>query len=258
MLLANELSSSQAGTIVTANVAVLTVSLVLFAIIALVIMVPAALRALATQQAIFDTLIDVPVEMINALKDRFAKKIEEVRKAEEAAAFGLDVDEEGADAPPVFEDLGPQDARGGDVGSVVRRGIVAGPQDGLQAIINAYAQKRAVNEAVGHAASHAERTGCCGSGGIARESSRRGHRHFRRATNSRNSLLFSMLWPIVVYCSYFIGMYFWRLELVTFSSYAKVRSGCCVHVACCLPPLRPHLVLITRWVHPRCVTTVAV
>jgi hypothetical protein len=225
MLLANDLSASQADTILAANVTVLAVSLALFAIVALVVMVPAALRALASQQVIFDTLLDVPVEITAALRDRYAKKIEEVHRMQEAAALGIDVDENAAEAPPVFEDMGPQEARVGDTANLAGRGSVVIPQDGLQTVINAYAQKRAASEAASHAtATISERRGCCKCGGSKSFTGKHGKRRFRRAKSSRNFLLISLLWPVALYCSYFVGMFFWRLELVTFASYAKVTN----------------------------------
>lgn len=145
MLLANKLSSTQAETIRVANLAVVIISLCLFALVALVIVVPSALRALKTQQDIFDTLIDVPLDMVIGLRDRVAKKMEEVRKAEEAAALGYDVDDDDG-APPEFEDVGPI---GQDIGSVAKRAVtLSGPADGLQNIINAYASKKAHSAAL--------------------------------------------------------------------------------------------------------------
>lgn len=225
MLLANQLSQTQAATISTSNTAVVAVSLSLFAIIALFIMVPAALRALRTQKVIFDALLEVPQPIVGALKDRVAFKVEQARKEEEAAALGLDADDAGADdiglAPPIFEDEERL-----DLSEKIPTGSLAAGStgDALQNAINAAAQKRARAEGLAAAASSSNLKGgllCCARSDGERLRKRSSQRHYRRAASSRNVVLLGMLWPVVVYCAYFIGSYFWRVQLVTFAAFAK-------------------------------------
>ena len=227
MLLADQLSQTQATTINTSNTAVVAVSLSLFAIIALFIMVPAALRALRTQKVIFESLLEVPLPIIAALKDRAAAKIELARKEEEAAALGLDVDEVGDDAlagsaAPVFDD----DERADVTEKAGPTTTAASAGDALQAAINAAAQKRARLDGLAAAASFSltsSRFMCCTVRSTVAGPNPHASkpRHYRRAASSRNVVLVSLLWPVVVYCSYFVGMYFWRTQLVAFASYAK-------------------------------------
>lgn len=228
MLLADQLSQTQATTINTSNTAVVAVSLSLFAIIALFIMVPAALRALRTQKVIFESLLEVPLPIIAALKDRAAAKIELARKEEDAAALGLDVDEVGDDAlvggaAPVFDDDERADITE-KAGPATTTAASTG--DALQAAINAAAQKRARLDGLAAAASFsrtATRFMCCTVRSTATGPNPHVSkpRHYRRAASSRNVVLVSLLWPVFVYCSYFVGMYFWRTQLVAFASYAK-------------------------------------
>ena len=225
--LANELSFLQATTIITANTAVVAVSLALFAIVALVVMVPAALRALRTQKAIFESLLEVPLPIVSALNDRMAAKIELIRKEAEAATLGLDVDELADDALPggiVFEDDEGLDVTGK---SAVTSAIA--PGDALQAAISDAAQRRARHDGLAAASSLTvvpTSRFCCScrtpsNSHAGRPNGPARPRHFRNADSSRNIVLVSLLWPIVVYCAFFIGMYVWRSQLVTFANFAK-------------------------------------
>lgn len=225
MLLADELSRTQAATISTANTAVVAVSLSLFAIIALFIMVPATLRALRTQKVIFDALLEVPQPIVSALKDRVAFKVEQARKEEEAAALGLDTDDAVGDenglAPPIFEDEERVDVT---EKVATTASMAAGANgDALQSAINAAAQKRARAEGLAAAASSlgSKRGLCCAAHNPERIRRHGGQRHYRRAASSRNIVLVSMLWPVLLYCAYFVGTYFWRAQLVAFSDFAK-------------------------------------
>lgn len=243
--LANELSHLQATTIITANSAVVAVSLALFAIVALVVMVPAALRALRTQKAIFESLLEVPLPIVSALNDRTAAKIELIRKEAEAATLGLDVDELADDALPsgvVFED-----DEGFDVTEKPAVVSTLAPGDILQAAISDAAHRRARHDGLTTASSLTAapscRICCCcrTQGGRANGHARQ--RHFRNADSSRNIVLVSLLWPIVVYSAFFIGMYLWRLQLVTFASFAKEEvwnGNACFRVAGVTSSLAPH------------------
>lgn len=161
----------------------------------------AALRALNAQKSIFDSLLEVPIPIVTALKDRAASKIEQARKEEEAASLGMDADET-ADAlePGVdFEEHAAVDSPENTSGQ---------PVDALQAAIHAAAQARARREGLALAASTSNAgvysRCCCGRSSARNAQTKPKHasRSYRRAASNRNFVLFSMLWPVLLYCSY--------------------------------------------------------
>lgn len=203
MLLANKLSENQTAVVSAADSAILATSLTLFALLAAIVVVPAALRALSTQTFLFDVFLEVPRQVVTALHARVSEKIEQVRLAEEAAELGEDVDDAGISEPVFTETMDGTHCE--DTSS----------ENGLQAAIHAFAQRGARSD---QSAPGSGRR-CCGTMGRHRGLASR--RRYRNTSSQRNRLVFHMLWPLVVYCGYFVGAYFWQTQLVDFVGLAK-------------------------------------
>lgn len=209
MLLANKLSENQTAVVNAADSAILATSLTLFALLAAVVVVPAALRALSTQTFIFDVFLEVPRQVITALHARVSEKIEHVRLAEEAAELGEDVDDAGI-GEPIFTETA-DGAHCEDTGS----------ENGLQAAIHAFAQRGAarLDHPTTGSGVHSRCWSCCGA--TTRHQSLPSRRRYRNSSSQRNRLVFHMLWPLVVYCGYFVGAFMWQTQLVLFVGMAK-------------------------------------
>jgi hypothetical protein len=116
MLLANERSATQGAVITLADFILTLVALVVFTVVSFAAITPAVFRVLAAKQSIFDTLLEVPLPIIRALRARAHKKIEELRRAEEEAEVGLDV--AGAGEVDAGDEQQPQPRDGGGGGAL--------------------------------------------------------------------------------------------------------------------------------------------
>jgi PAS domain-containing protein len=91
MLIANDRSALQANMISLVDLLILLIAVSLFVTIGACVMVPAVLRVISAKQTIFDVFLEVPRDVIGALRNRTLKKIEAVRQAQEDAAIGIDI-----------------------------------------------------------------------------------------------------------------------------------------------------------------------
>jgi PAS domain-containing protein len=91
MMIANDRSASQANQISLVDLIIVLIACAMFLFIVACVMTPAVLKVIRAKQSIFDTFLEVPVEIIRALRARTLKKIEAVRQAQEDAAIGIDI-----------------------------------------------------------------------------------------------------------------------------------------------------------------------
>lgn len=229
MLFADERSASHASKMSLSNIVIVCVAESLFVVVICCIMVPVAFQVLQSKQSIYDTFLEVPVPVVKALHKRVSTKIAALARAAEQAELGIDIgatdDVDDGDHDKVLLIHNDDSASDGGVSAA----------SGLTAALNAEANKRTQQLQRVHTGDDNDAddgySGACGclwnfmhargwiSSAATAESRKK--RHFKRATSQRNSLLLNMLWPMVCYMVYFIGVHFWKEGVVNGTSNSK-------------------------------------
>ena len=173
-------STSTSDAVKLSNYLVLLVALTVFTLVACVAIIPAIVAVMREQHEVFDVLAEVPLRVIRQLRDAAAEKVAAMKRADEgedqaievAGAFGEDMDAEAAAAA--------LEAAEASVRGQLLEPRVDEPQRG---------------------------SSCCVKGRVAPQPKRR---TYRRAASGLSLLMLRLLWPVLLFCLYFVLTFFWR------------------------------------------------
>ena len=221
MFLAAQASAGTSAAVALSNLVVLLVALLVFTLVALAAIMPSIGAVTREQHEVFEVLADVPLRAIRALRDAAAEKLSALKRAEEGEdQAALDV----AGGGGAFGEEGSE-AEGGGGGEGVGVALLGA---GAGAAAPAGEQRRCCG-------------GCCGGGGTAPAGERRNsnavaphpalpppphHAPRRRRTYRRSSsgvllLMLRLLWPVLLFCLYFVLMYLWRDDVNATARYFR-------------------------------------
>lgn len=176
--------------------------------------------------------MQVPVEIIKALRICLANKILAIRRAQEDADAGIDVAGAGDELQDdeVDEQFRQVNGAASATGSSnVQQALRKSEQD-LEQAINTCRNRSNVTmeddhdeDTSGSGAWWGRARACCHRGKVAADKGavRITRRHYSRQTSARTTLMAAMLWPIAVYCAYFSGTFVWKNSIVEYSRHAR-------------------------------------
>ena len=231
MFLAAQASAGTTSAVALSNLVVLLVALLVFTLVALVAILPSIGAVTREQHEVFDVLADVPLRSIRALRDAAAEKLSALKRAEEgedqaaldvgAGAFAEEGGEGDAASTGSQESAhsaapAPSRAPAAEPGCLQRwcccrgrgggSGGGGGGGGGGARLLRSPSERRNSGSTSGGAP----------SGSAARVAPLPPpHAPRRRRTYRRNSsgvlvLMLHLLWPVLLFCLYFVLMYIWR------------------------------------------------
>jgi len=136
LMLADARSGTQATTMAAANLVVLSVALVLLLTVAAGVIIPAVVAVTAAKTSTYEVLLEVPIPIIHALRNRVSRRIAEVREAAEAEDVAADAAAHAALTSDIVLGSGrgggsARDGGGGGVGGAAARRYAAGAAAGV-------------------------------------------------------------------------------------------------------------------------------
>jgi hypothetical protein len=250
-------SSSSADAVALGNSVVLGVALCTFAAVILLVILPSVLGVLQEQREVFDVFAAVPLKIVRHVRDRLAERVNAL--AREASG-----EEDGAEGALQGEELSLAALMGGgDTGSVhgsikgdarhdsstLGGSLRLRPQAGAGlalAISNANARSRSAKdegedddkESLKKGAARGA-CGCCirglrcfcgGCGGAAESGDEAaaggyaGRRKFSKAASGFVSLLTRMVWPVLCFVAYYVGVFAARRTRSALTAHADARA----------------------------------
>ena len=229
MMISDTRSANQSDQIELTNTIVLGVAFGCLTICALLVIVPAVFQVMKSKQAIFDVFIQVPVDIIRALRMRLAQRILAIRRAQEDADAGIDLAGAGDELndDEVDRQFQLTTARSGGPGgtSEVPGGSEAGANNAIAALRKAEqdldlavatcrnrsntasgAMDRMHDDMDEDDGENGRWCRCIGMRGEVAASNKvtggkggKGRRHYGQQASATTIMLFAMLWPIAVY-----------------------------------------------------------
>jgi hypothetical protein len=232
-----------------ANQIVLGVALVVFFLITVVVIVPSVLDVVREQRSVFDTLGRIPVKVMRHMRDTLAERISQLQRearGEEDGAFGSEENKEESDevaaAAAANRELELASSPTGQSTRLRGAALAANLMQQSKA-----AKAAAAEEAKTRARplSRCEALLCCGfcrkagigSNGavpasrwsfIATASSRQLNtmgseppRKFSNASRVFVGLLARFIWPVLAFCTFYIGMYFVRSDTAVQAGFSR-------------------------------------
>jgi len=240
VMLADERTRGHVENIELANLIVMIIAEGILGIIILGIMIPAVNSVSVTKQKIFNTFLEVPVNIIRALRNRVQKKLESIIRSENEEDHGIDIETSGLDD----EDAGDIDldgleklnnGAGTPQKNVSGNASVSSSDSSLNRALQAYHAK--MQHTLAGVTEHTEDDfedekkccyclcTCCKKRNKTEKSSsvptivnnikKRRRRHFRNTRTSQLMVLFMMILPLLCYVVYFAAVYQWRYSAST-------------------------------------------